>query len=265
MTHSPDTSAAPLIIHREEGLVHLRLNRPEALNALDVPMACALAQAARELVVDPDVRAVLLSGTGRVFCSGGDLLQMRTEQTSTTRDLIEALHEAILLLNNLRAPVLASVHGVVAGAGMSLMMACDLAIAAAGTRFNLAYVNVGASCDGSSSWSLPRIVGLRKAFEIALLGETLDSSEALRIGLLNRVVAADELEASSRALALRLANGPTHALGEIKRLLRSSQQTSLADQLDAESAAFLRCTDTTDFRGAVGAFFAKRSAEFTGH
>ena len=256
--------AEPLIVHREQGLVYLRLNRPEALNALDVPMARALAQAARELTADPDVRAVLLSGTGRAFCSGGDLLKMKADPTPVARDMIEPLHEAIALLNGLRAPVLASVHGVVAGAGMSLLMACDLAIAAAGTRFNLAYANVGASCDGSSSWSLPRIVGLRKALEIALLGDTLDTTEALRLGLVNRVVPADDFEAQSRALALRLANGPTHALGEIKQLLRNSLQTSLRDQLDAESAAFLRCTATDDFRGAVDAFLAKRPAEFAG-
>ena len=257
-------SAGPLAVHREGGLVHLRLNRPEALNTLNVPLARALAAAAGALATDPDVRAVVLSGVGRGFCAGGDLAQMKADPVPVARELIEALHEAIVHLNALRAPVLASVHGVVAGAGVSLLLACDLAIAAEGTRFNLAYVNVGASCDGGSSWSLPRVVGLRKAFEIALLGETLDATEALRLGLVNRVVPAAELEAQTLRLAQQLACGPTRALGEMKQLLRGSQQASLREQLGAEAAAFLRCAATQDFRGALDAFLAKRPARFAG-
>ena len=259
-----EATPAALSISRVGDLVYLHLNRPQALNALDVPMACALAQAARDLAADTQLRAVVISGNGRAFCAGGDLLKMSADPAPVARALIEPLHEAIMLLSGLRAPVLASVHGVVAGAGLSLMLACDLTIAAVGTRFNLAYVNVGTSCDGAASWSLPRVVGLRKALEIALLGETLDATEALRLGLVNRVVPALELEAQTEILAQRLANGPTQALGEIKKLLRASQQTSLSDQLDAEQAAFLRCAGTDDFRSAVDAFLAKRPATFTG-
>ena len=259
-----ESAGSPLAVRREGGLVHLRLNRPESLNALDVPLARALAQATSELCADPDVRAVVLSGVGRAFCSGGDLAHMKADPVSVARDLIEALHEAIEHLSELRAPVLASVHGVVAGAGVSLLLACDLAIATEGTRFNLAYVNVGASCDGGSSWSLPRVVGLRKAFEIGLLGETLDAAEALRLGLVNRVVSAAEFEAQTARLAQQLACGPTRALGEMKQLLRGSQQASLREQLDAEAAAFLRCAATPDFSGALDAFLAKRPTRFAG-
>ena len=130
MTAISQSSGAPLLVHRDGALVHLRLNRPDALNALDVPLARALATAAGALAVDPDVRAVVLSGVGRVFCAGGDLAQMQVDPVPVARELIEALHEAIVHLNGLRAPVLASVHGVVAGAGVSLLLACDLAIAA---------------------------------------------------------------------------------------------------------------------------------------
>ena len=264
MSSALESTRSPLAVHREGGLVHLRLNRPEALNALDVPLARALAAAAAALAIDPDVRAVVLSGVGRGFCAGGDLAKMQADPVPVARELIEALHEAIVHLNALRAPVLASVHGVVAGAGVSLLLACDLAIAAEGARFNLAYVNVGASCDGSSSWSLPRVVGLRKALEIALLGETLGATEALRLGLVNRVVPAVELDTQTQQLAQRLANGPTHALGEMKKLLRGSQQASLREQLDAEAAAFLRCAATQDFNAALDAFFAKRPTRFAG-
>ena len=264
MSSALESTDSPLAVDRTGGLVHLRLNRPEVLNALDVPLARALAQAASTLCADSEVRAVVLSGVGRAFCAGGDLAQMQAEPVPVARELIEALHEAIERLSRLRAPVLASVHGVVAGAGVSLLLACDLAIAAEGTRFNLAYVNVGASCDGGSSWSLPRVVGLRKAFEIALLGESLDAAEALRLGLVNRVVPAAELEAQTQRLAQQLAGGPTRALGEMKQLLRNSQQTSLREQLDAEAAAFLRCAVTADFSVALDAFLARRPTRFTG-
>ncbi len=264
MSSTLESTRSPLAVDRDGDVVHLHLNRPEALNALDVPLARALAQAARELCADPQVRAVVLSGVGRAFCAGGDLAQMQADPVPVARELIEALHEAIVHLNALRSPVLASVHGVVAGAGVSLLLVCDLAIAAEGTRFNLAYVNVGASCDGGSSWSLPRVVGLRKAFEIALLGETLDAAEALRLGLVNRVVPVAELEAQTRRLAQQLASGPTRALGEMKQLLRGSQQASLREQLDAEAAAFLRCAATQDFNDALSAFIGKRPARFAG-
>lgn len=264
MSSGLESTDSPLAVDRTGGLVCLRLNRPEALNALDVPLARALARAASTLCADPDVRAVVLSGVGRAFCAGGDLAQMQADPVPVARELIEALHEAIEGLSRLRAPVLASVHGVVAGAGVSLLLACDLAIAAEGTRFNLAYVNVGASCDGGSSWSLPRVVGLRKAFEIALLGEPFDAAEALRLGLVNRVVPAAELEAQTQRLAQQLAGGPTRALGEMKQLLRNSQQTGLREQLDAEAAAFLRCAATADFSAALDAFLARHPTRFTG-
>ena len=257
-------SAAPLVVYREGGVVRLELNRPDALNALDVPMARALAQAAGELAADASVRCVLLQGAGRGFCAGGDLHAMRADPVPVAGALIEALHAAIVSLCEMRAPVLASVHGVVAGAGMSLLLACDLGIAAEGTRFSLAYANIGASCDGSSSWSLPRVVGLRKALEIALLGDTFDAAEALRLGLVNRVVAAAEFAVQARDLAQRLADGPTQAYGEIKRLLRDSQHTGLHAQLQAEAAAFLRSAASADFQAGLDAIVAKRAPLFIG-
>jgi 2-(1,2-epoxy-1,2-dihydrophenyl)acetyl-CoA isomerase len=257
-------STSPLLFQREGALVRLTLNRPDALNALDVPMARALALVAAELAADQSVRCVVLQGAGRGFCAGGDLLKLKVDPVPVARELIDALHAAIVALCTMRAPLLASVHGVVAGAGMSLLLACDLAVAAEGTRFNLAYVNIGASCDGSSSWSLPRVVGLRKALEIVMLGETLDAAEALRLGLVNRVVPAGELEAQTGALALRLAEGPTQAFGEVKRLLRDSLHTSLREQLDAEAAAFLRCAATQDFVAGLEAFVAKRAPRYVG-
>ena len=145
---------------------------------------------------------------------------------------------------------------------MSLALGCDLAIAAAGTRFNLAYINVGTTSDAGASWSLPRIVGLRKALEISLLSEMLDVEEAARLGIVNRVVPAEELESATLQWATKLANGPTHALGSMKRLMRESYGHSLEQQLAAEKDSFRACTATADFTEAVNAFLQKRPPRY---
>jgi len=258
-------NAPSLLLRRDGAIAWLRLNRPQALNALDVPLACALADAFADLSQDrTGVRAVVLEGAGRAFCAGGDLACLRADPQPAARALIEALHEAILHLDALALPVLACLHGTIAGAGVSLALACDLAIAADDAQFNLAYVNIGASCDGSSSWHLPRVVGLRRAMEIALLGETFDAPAALRLGLVNRIVPAAELASEAARLAQRLADGPTLALGAMKRLLRDAPQRALPQQLEAEQAAFLQCAATSDFRGALDAFAAKQRPRFAG-
>lgn len=259
-----DPVADSILLFREGGLAHLRLNRPEALNALDVPTAALFAQRCRELASDSGVRAVVITGEGRGFGAGGDLSAFKADATEAARLIIEAMHEGVRLLTAMNAPVVAGLHGVVAGGSMSLALACDLAIAAEGTKFNLAYVNVAANCDVSGSYSLPRIVGLRKALEIALLGESFDAGEAHRLGLVNRVVPADELLAQTLALGQRLANGPTLALGKLKRLMRVSFDHTLEEQLDLECRAFQDSTKTADFAEAMQAFFAKRKPNFTG-
>jgi 2-(1,2-epoxy-1,2-dihydrophenyl)acetyl-CoA isomerase len=258
----PDESQAPLIVSRDDAVVRLQFNRPAVLNALDRATAQALVHACRELHVDHTVRAVVLSGAGRAFMAGGDLDELRADPVHGAVGLIGPAHEAVVLLAELHAPVIAAVHGVVAGAGMSLALACDFVVAAEGTRFALAYVNIGTSCDVSASWSLPRLVGLRKALEIALLSEPLDAAEALRLGLVNRMVPAGELEAQSMALAQRLARGPTPAIAQLKRLLRTSFDHDLRGQLDAERNAFLVCAASADFAEGVEAFLEKRAARF---
>jgi 2-(1,2-epoxy-1,2-dihydrophenyl)acetyl-CoA isomerase len=266
MNESTSTPAQepPLLLRREGGVAWLRLNRPQSLNAIDVGMALALGASLREIASDAGVRAVVLEGAGRAFCAGGDLAHLGADPLPRARELIDAVHATLRQIDALPVPVIASLQGMVAGAGMSLALACDLAIATDDTRFNLAYVNVGASCDASSSWHLPRVVGLRKAMQIALLGETFDAAEALRIGLVNRVVRAVALERAAEQMAQRLAEGPTLALGAIKRLLRDSGERALGAQLDAEAEAFLRCAASADFREGLDAFAAKRAPRFTG-
>ena len=174
------------------------------------------------------------------------------------------LHRAVLALREAAQPVIAAVHGAVAGAGMSLLAAADLAIAADGTKFSMAYSAIGTSPDGGSTWFLPRLVGARRAMELLLLSEPFDAATALRYGLVNRVVPVDELEAIAAQLARHLAGGPARAHAEIKALVNRSFETTLPAQLDAEAAAFARCAATRDFNEGVTAFVGKRKAKFEG-
>jgi 2-(1,2-epoxy-1,2-dihydrophenyl)acetyl-CoA isomerase len=238
------------------------------LNAIDVPTAVALRDAVRGATRDDAaVRVIVLSGEGRAFVAGGDLAYFRDAGDNAPQaaaELIAPMHEAVMALAAARQPVLASLHGAVAGAGMSLAMAADLAIAADNTVFNLAYAKVGATPDCSASWTLPRLVGLRAAMEIALLADSLDATEALRLGLVNRVVPLDELQAETAKLARRLAGGAPLALAGIKRLLRDGLDRSLSEQLAAEQAAFVAGAATQDFHEALRAFFGKRKPVFQG-
>jgi len=260
MTNTTD----PVTLRREGAVAVLQLNRPHALNALDVTTARAFHAACTTLAADDSVRAVLLCGAGRSFGVGGDLAALRNEPGAVALQLIEPLHASIQLLTRLRAPVIAALQGAVAGGSLSLALAADIAVAADDARFTLAYAGVGASCDVSGSWHLPRLVGLRQALAIALLNEPLDATEALRLGLVNRVVPAAALAGEAMVLAQRVATGPTQALGHLKRLLRQSLDTDLPTQLDAERDAFVACTQTQDFNEGLAAFFARRPPQFQG-
>lgn len=257
----------PVMLTRDGAIAHIVLNRPALLNAVNVPMAEALRDACSKIAADSDVRVVVLSGAGKAFMAGGDLARFQAEPADAHEHadaLIRPLNEVVLMLAALRQPVIASLHGAVAGAGVSLALACDLAIAADTVNFNLAYARLGASPDVSASWYLPRIVGLRKAMEIALLVENIDAAEALRLGMINRVVPAASLASETMSLAKRLANGPTAAYGATKRLLRGADACTLAQQLDAERDAFCNCARSNDFAEGIAAFYGKRAARFTG-
>lgn len=259
-----DEAQASVLHWREGAVAHIRFNRPKALNAIDSAMARGFLSACRAIAADPAVRVVWLAGEGRAFMAGGDLAEMQADPVGASQELIAGMHGAIRLLAGLQAPVVAQVHGAVAGGGLGLMLACDFVLAAEGTRFGVAYPLIGASCDCSTSWGLPRAVGLRKATELALLGDTIQADEALSLGLVTRVVPQERLAAETDAIVQRLAAGPTQALGRLKKLLRSSLGHDLDTQLDAEAVGFAACATTADFREGVGAFLDKRAARFTG-
>jgi 2-(1,2-epoxy-1,2-dihydrophenyl)acetyl-CoA isomerase len=261
------TSDQPVLTSRDGSVAHIRLNRPHVLNALDQAMAEALLAAVQVIAADAAVRCVVLSGAGRSFMAGGDVAAMHQaghDAPAFAARLIAPLHRALELLAACHAPVLASVQGPVAGAGVSLLLAADLAIAADDLHLTLAYPRIGASPDGSSTFTLPRIVGLRRAMEIALLSDPIPAQEALRLELVNRVVPLAELPAATEVLARRLADGPTRAFAATRKLLRGSFDRTLAEQLDAEAEAFLATAATADFREGTAAFAQKRRARFTG-
>ena len=259
-----DIANSPLLVMRDGGIVTWQFNRPQTLNALDVPLAQALLAAARDVAQDRSVRALVMKGSGKAFMAGGDLATLQANPVQGAADLLCPLNEAAEILSRLNAPVVAQVHGVAAGAGMSLMLLADFIWVAEGTRFNLAYANIGASCDVGASWSLPRLVGLRHALEIAMLSDVLSADDALRMGLINRVVPLAQLDSAVQQLAERLAAGPTVALGHMRRLMRASFDRDLPAQLAAEAAAFNSCAHTDDMREGMAAFFDKRKPNYTG-
>jgi 2-(1,2-epoxy-1,2-dihydrophenyl)acetyl-CoA isomerase len=210
---------------------------------------------------------VVLRGEGRAFVAGGDLSAFAAdfEQAgAVVGEMLDNLDPVILTLRSLGAPVLASVHGAVAGAGISLMCACDLVVAAEDTRFVLAYNRVGALPDCGGTWLLPRLIGQRKAAEFMFLGDAWDAKTAKEVGLVNRVVPLDQLAQETEALAQRLASGATLAFGAYKRLANQAHDRSLAEQLPLERAAFQAATHTQDFREGVTAFLAKKNPKFEG-
>jgi 2-(1,2-epoxy-1,2-dihydrophenyl)acetyl-CoA isomerase len=230
-------------------------------------MAEGLLEICRTISTSPDIRVVVISGEGKAFMAGGDLDYFHADIAAASRNaptLIDPLHAALEILTSLPQIVIASLHGAVAGAGVSMGLACDLAIASSDTRFNLAYARIGTSPDGSATWSLPRVVGLHKALELALLADTFDAAEALRLGIVSRVVAPDALAAETEKLAQRLAAGPSFAYGKTKQLMRASFGRSLKDQMAAERDSFVECAATADFAEGIGAFFGKRQARYSG-
>lgn len=264
MTARMSPADPPVLFTRDAAIARIRFNRPAVLNAADPGLAAAFRDACLDIAADPTVRVVVISGAGRAFMAGGDIAQFRDDPRAVPVTIIDPLHEALRCLASLQAPVIASLHGAVAGAGMSIALACDLAIAAEGTRLHFAYAKLATSCDLGGSWHLPRLVGLRRALEIALLCEPVDAERAMALGLVNRVVAADALESQTEALAKRLAAGAPAAQGALKRLLREAHSRELPQQLDAERAAFARCAETRDFAEAVQAFLGKRVPVFEG-
>lgn len=260
-----------IVTEKDKGVATITLNRPQRLNALDRDMATALHASFIEVATDAEMRCVVVRGAGDGFMAGGDvhffkqsLHRLAAGDRQPLTEIFDEVHGAIRTMHGLSKPIIASVHGAVAGFGISLMAACDLAIAAEDTVLTMAYCDIGVPPDGGSTFALPRMIGLKRSMELALLGDRFDANQALSLGLINWVVPSGELGARTEQLALRLAAGPTKAYAKTRMLLNTSLDADLNQQLDREQAAFLECATSDDFGEGVNAFLDKRRPQFRG-
>lgn len=247
----------------------IQMNRPEALNALSLQLSRDL-KAAIERAITDEVRAVLLTGSGRAFCSGGDLREMKAmgEKEGSIEAFLDsplkALHDVIVLIRETPVPFIAAVNGVCAGAGTNFALACDLVLAADDASFNEAFVRIGLSPDCGGTFFLPRVVGEKIATELFMTGGTIEAKRAAEIGMINRVVPAADLLEEAGKLAAQLAAGPSGSYGRIKRMMNASFTNDLRGQLDLEAECQLESGRAHDFKEGVAAFFEKRHPNFSG-
>jgi 2-(1,2-epoxy-1,2-dihydrophenyl)acetyl-CoA isomerase len=254
-----------LRVELDGAVATLTLDRPEALNALTVPVKVALREALEAIAADRSVRAVILTGAGRAFCAGQDLAERdQPDAAPLDVELRERYNPIIRALRSMDQPVIAAVNGVAAGAGASLAFACDLRIAAEEARFVLAFGRIGLVPDSGATWTLPRLVGPARAAELALVGDPIAADEALRIGLVNRVVPGEQLMAEARALADRIAAGAPLATAATKHALDRAWSIDLDAALDDEARLQGLSGATDDHAEGLAAFREKRPPRFTG-
>ncbi len=250
-----------------DSIATITLNRPEAYNALNLALGRDLFHATLEADEDRAVRCIVVTGAGKAFCAGGDVKVLHDNADRigiVIKELTKYLHSAVSRLARTAKPVIMAVNGVAAGGGMSLALAGDLVVAAESAKFTMAYSKIAASPDGSSSYFLPRIIGVRRALELHYTNRVLSAREAMDWGLVNRVHPDAEFSSSIAALAKELAEGPTLAFGRAKLLFHQSTQESLETQMELESQAIAASGHTEDFKNGVAAFVRKQTAVFHG-
>ena len=256
-----------LIFEVKDGVGLIRLNRPDDGNAITLEMANEMLDVAMRCDEDPEVRAVVLTGSGKMFCAGGDLKAFAAQGDRVSfylKKVTQAFHAVISRFNWMDAPVIGAINGTAAGGGFSLALTTDIAIAAESAKFTMGYTKIGLAPDGSSSYFLAHMVGLRRAKEMALLNPVLSARQALEWGLINQVVADEQVLPAALEIASQLAKGPTLALGAAKRLILAGATESLESQMEKESRAVAAMAGKVDGREGVAAFLGKRIPKFTG-
>ena len=249
-----------------DGVATVTLNRPEKLNSFTGTMREELLDALRVCESDPATRAVVITGAGRAFCAGGDVefmsgLQQRKDVESF-RKLLDAGRDVILQIATMPKPVIASINGVAAGAGCNLALACDYRIASEQAKLGETFVRIGLHPDWGGTWLLPRLVGRSRAMEILMTGRMVSAAEAVAIGMVDRLVAADQLAPETETLARTIASGPPLAIAGIKRALNATERNDLRAQLELESEHQVRCFESSDASEGMAAFFEKRPPKF---
>jgi enoyl-CoA hydratase/carnithine racemase len=254
-----------LLVDRRDGVVTLTLNRPDTMNAITGEMWSGLEDVFAEVARNFDDRVLVVTGAGRAFCAGADLIEQGMPRTSGRRlEHMRGVGRSAAALRGIAKPTVAKVNGVAAGAGLSLALGCDLVIASDAARFSAIFVQRGLSIDYGGSWLLPRLVGIHKAKELALLADVIPAAEAERVGIVNRVVPAAQLDGEVDALVARLLSMAPVALSQTKHLLDQAMSTTFEDAVEAEAMAQVVNLGTPDAKEAVRAFMEKRAPEFTG-
>ncbi len=253
-----------LLFNQENGVATITLNRPDRFNAFNNELSFELIEALKKSGKDPEVRVVVLTGAGKAFCSGQDLKDIQGTKRSLGESVEKRYNPKVRLISTLEKPVICSLNGVAAGAGAGLALACDYVIAASEAYFVFSFINVGLVSDSGSSYTLPRLVGKRRAFEMLSLGEKISATEALALGMINSVVSADELEKATQEIALRYAQMPTKAVGMMKKMLNRSSHSSLDQMLELEMFYQEIAGSSADYQEGVNAFNEKRKPNFTG-
>ncbi|MEO8555571.1 MAG: enoyl-CoA hydratase-related protein [Actinomycetota bacterium] len=266
--HSESPSSGEVLLDLTDGVATVTLNRPEAMNALDVATKELLLATLQHVAQDPAVRCVVLTGTGRAFCVGQDLREhiglLSSRDESLWSTVPEHYNPIVELLSTMNKPVIAAINGVAAGAGASFAFAADLRIMVDSGGFNLAFTGIALSCDSGASWTLPRLIGIAKAKELLMFPRTVPATEALELGLVNRVVIAEEFAAVVGELARALAAGPTLAYGSIRRSVTYSAGHPLSESLAQEAEQMTVTGGSQDHAAAVSAFIAKEKPTFQG-
>jgi 2-(1,2-epoxy-1,2-dihydrophenyl)acetyl-CoA isomerase len=257
-----------LLFDVRDNVAYITLNRPDAANAINAEVARELEDVTLRCEEDPTVRALLINSNGKIFCAGGDLKSFATQPKAMLPTYVKKvtffLHKAMSRLSRMKAPIVIAVQGAAGGAGMSLACAGDLVIAGESARFTMAYTRAGLTPDGSSTYYLPRLVGLRRAMHLTLLNPVLSAREACEMGIITQVVPDAELAATAEKLARDLATGPTRAYLGVKRLFAGSATNTLEDQMELETEWIAEMGRSTDGPEGIAAFLEKRAPKFRG-
>ncbi|MDR3563467.1 MAG: enoyl-CoA hydratase-related protein [Negativicutes bacterium] len=257
-----------VLLKSHNGVSFITLNRPENFNALDFQLGDELIAALETCRKDINTRAVVITGAGKAFCSGGDLKMARehvnTEPAEPYRQLTKSLNRIIIEIRSLHKPVIAAINGAVGGAGLSIAAACDLRIASRNAKFKQAYTSTGLTPDGAWTLLIPLLIGFGKANELLYLDPVLDANEALKIGIINELVEPEQLELRAIEMAEAIAKGPTHSYSIIKGLVNNSLLFALERQLELERQGIMEAAVTLDYKEGINAFFEKRTPQFIG-